>query len=79
MRGTLGLVGLLLALAIVGVLVKQQLRSTALPAPVLGASAAASGVPSSTVREQATQTQTQYKQALESALQQPRSLPDDAK
>ena len=78
MRGVLGMVGLVVALAIVGVLVKKQLASTQALVPSLEVPGAAP-VPASTgtVREQSQQVQQQYKQALESALQQPRSLPDD--
>ena len=78
MRGVLGMVGLVVALAIVGVLVKKQLASTQARGPSLQVPGAAP-VPASTgtVREQSQQVQQQYKQALESALQQPRPLPDD--
>ena len=67
-----------LALAIVGVLVKKQLASTQALVPSLEVPGAAP-VPASTgtVREQSQQVQQQYKQALESALQQARPMPDD--
>jgi len=80
MKGLFGLVGLLVALAIVGLVVKKQLAATQQSVPVLavpmpaGADGAAS-VP--TVREQSQQIQQQYKQAVEGAMQQPRPMPED--
>ena len=70
MRFGFGVVGLLVALAIVGVLAKKQISATkvAVPAsvaaPVHGASAPQN------VREQSQQLQEQFKQQLDSALQQ---------
>ena len=78
MRGVLGMVGLVVALAIVGVLAKKQLASTQAVVPSLQVPGAAPvPAPTGSVREQSQQVQQQYKQALESALQQPRPLPDD--
>ena len=78
MRGVFGMVGLVVALAIVGVLAKKQLVSTQAVVPSLQVPGAAPvPAPTGTVREQSQQVQQQYKQALESALQQPRPLPDD--
>ena len=78
MRGVFGMVGLVVALAIVGVLAKKQLVSTQAVVPSLQVPGAAPVLaPTGSVREQSQQVQQQYKQALESALQQPRSLPDD--
>ena len=78
MRGVFGMVGLVVALAIVGVLAKKQLASTQAVVPSLQVPGAAPvPAPTGTVREQSQQVQQQYKQALESALQQPRPLPDD--
>ena len=70
-----GLVGLLLALVIVGLLVKKQFTGIAAPAlpAVPGAAAAA---PAGTVRDQSQQIQQQVKQALDAAMQQ-RPVPDD--
>jgi hypothetical protein len=82
MRGLFGLVGLLLSLAIVGVLVKQQLSSTQRIAPTLqlpqaaveqGAASAATG----SVREQSQQVQQQVQKAVEAAMQPARAEPDD--
>jgi hypothetical protein len=75
-----GLVGLLLTVAIVGLLLKQQLGSTRQSVPGLqiatpqGVEPAASA-PAGTVREQSQQVQQQYQKALESAMQ-PRPDPD---
>jgi len=79
MKGVFGLVGLLLALAIVGVVVKKQLDSTsqrvpALAPAVLGGAASA---PAATVREQSQQVQQQYKQAVDGLMQQPRPIQDE--
>jgi len=82
MKGIFGLMGLLLCLAIVGALVKKQLASTPqiVPAPQVPAATDPQGsasAPVTTGREQSQQLQQQYKQALEGALQQPRSIPDE--
>ena len=63
----LGLIGLLLALVIVGVLVKKQ----------LGAMAGTPAVDSSAQAPQPQQIQQQFKQSLDAAMQQPRPVPDD--
>lgn len=78
MRIAFGVVGLVVALAIVGVLVKKQLASTHAVVPALQIpGAAAASAPTGTVREQSQQIQQQYKQALEAAMQQPRPMPDE--
>lgn len=82
MKGLFGLVGLLLALAIVGVVVKKQLSSLQQPVPVLaptGQADATTGAtpPPANVREQSQQMQQQFKQAVEGAMQQPRPMPDE--
>lgn len=82
MKGIFGLVGLLVALAVVGVLVKKQLGATSQIVPALqspvpvnpdGAASAVDG----TVKAQSQQIQQQYKQAVEATLQAPRAMPDD--
>lgn len=75
MRMVLGLVSLLVALAIVAVLAKKQLGATrvAVP-PVVGAPATDSSP--QTVRDQSRQIQEQYKQQLDTALQQGRDRLD---
>lgn len=82
MKGLFGLVGLLLSLAIVGVLVKKQLASTqqivpSLELPVPANSDGASTAPTGTVKEQSQQIQQQYKQALDAAMQKSRAEPDE--
>jgi len=71
---SLGLVGLVLALVIVGLLVKKQMSSL-----VPATAPAAPGAPAQNVREQSLQIQQQVRQSVEAAMQQPRPLPDDAK
>jgi len=74
----LGLVGLVLALVIVGLLVKKQLggmASPALPAASGADSAVVAPAPASNPRH----VQEQFKQSLDAAMQQPRALPDEAK
>ena len=68
----LGLIGLVLALAIVGALVKRQMGST------VGASAA-DARPQLSQPEQARQVQQQFKQSLDEAMQQARPIPEDAR
>ena len=75
-----GLLGLVAALVIVGLLVKQQLRTTRVPVPALAAPGASAPAPAGTVREQSRQIQQQYQDALDAAMKaQPRDLPDEAK
>ncbi|MDR2332786.1 MAG: hypothetical protein LBE61_04815 [Burkholderiaceae bacterium] len=73
MRFGLGLVGILVALAVVGVLAKKQLGAArvAVPAP-LSVPSGGEGAPhnSHSVRDQGQQVQEQFRQQLDSALQQ---------
>ena len=87
MRAALGIISLLLALAIVGLLAKKQLSSTRSAVPVLPMQPAADNTPGTpnaapappaTVRAQSQQVQEQYKQAVE-GLMQARPMPDDEK
>lgn len=69
-----GLIGLVLALVIVGLLVKKQLTSTVAPVvSVPGATAAPAPV------SDPRQVQEQFKQSLDAAMHQPRAMPDEAK
>ena len=89
MRGVFGLVGLVVALAIVaialmaGLQATKQLASTRTPVPSLQQPAASSGAgtpaPTGTVREQSQQVQQQVKQQMEGLMQQARPMPDDSK
>lgn len=72
---SLGLIGLVLALLIVGVLVKKQMSSSLAVVPVV---APAPGAPASTVRAQSEQIQQQVREQLEAATQ-ARPMPDDVK
>jgi hypothetical protein len=84
MRAIFGVLSLLLVLAVVGLLVKKQLASTqqTIPALTLPAPAPAGAEPApaklvGTVQEQSQQIQQQYKQAIDSAMQQARPVPDE--
>lgn len=74
MRGIFSLVGLLVVLAIVGLLVKKQM-STQIAVP------AAPGLPTVSAdappQVQSRQAQQQVKQAVEGALQQARPMPEE--
>jgi hypothetical protein len=74
MRGIFSLVGLLVVLAIVGLLVKKQL-STQIAVPAAPGMPAVSADAPPQVRSQ--QAQQQVKQAVEGALQQARPMPDE--
>ena len=82
MRTIFGVIGLLMVLAIVGLIAKSQLTSTRQAIPVLAvpgaaASEGANTTPAANVKEQSQQIQQQYKQALDNAMQQARPVPDD--
>lgn len=70
-----GLVGLVVALAIVGLLVKKQVTGIAAPAAASVQDAGTLSAPASNPR----QVQEQFKQSLDAAMQQPRAMPDEAK
>jgi hypothetical protein len=80
MKAMFGLVGLLLTVAIVGLLLKQQLGTSRQSVPSLqiaspsGSEPAASAA-TATVKEQSQQVQQQYQKALEAAMQ-PRAESD---
>ncbi|HOP88975.1 MAG: hypothetical protein KBE90_10550 [Ottowia sp.] len=71
----MGLLGLVLALVIVGLLVKKQMAATRAPLPSLAPAASAPA----TVRAQSQQVQQQVKEAMDAAMQPQRAMPDDAK
>ena len=82
MRGVFSLVGLLIALALVGLLVKKQLAATqqAIPAlqlPVVQGAASLGSAPPATVKQQSRQIEQQYKQAIEGAMHKSSPVPDD--
>jgi hypothetical protein len=68
MRSMFGVLGLLLVLAVVGLLAKKQLAST---------SALPQTTPGTTVQQQSQQVQQQVKESVEAAMQQARPVPDD--
>jgi hypothetical protein len=84
MRAVFGVVGLVVALAVVGVVVKKQLAAVRTPVPSLPQTAepaapASISPGSGTVRDQSQQIQQQVKQQVEGLLQQARPMPDEEK
>lgn len=81
MRMVFGILGLLITLAIVGLLAKKQLSAVnAIQVPTVSGSAPGGNTATpnaATVQHQAEQVQQQYKAAAEAALQQTRPMPDD--
>lgn len=79
MRLGFGLVGLLLALAIVAVLAKRQMGATraAVPPAVQEQPVPTDGA-APTVRAQGQQVQQQVRQQVEALMQQPRPVPDES-
>jgi hypothetical protein len=72
----IGLIGLVLALAIVGLLVKKQLGHVATPVAPTGMTSP-SGASAGDVRAQSRQIQDQVRQSLDQAMQQRQPVPDD--
>lgn len=81
MRMIFGVLGLLLVVAIIGMLVKKQLGSVneiRLPAAPGRAQETTTSIKTEgTVQQQSQQIQQQFKAAAEAAVQQARSMPDD--
>ena len=71
MRAVVSLLGLVIVVAIVGLLAKKQLAAVA-PAPA----SVVAGQPAAATPQQQVQ---QMRQAAEAALQTPRAMPDDVK
>lgn len=71
MRALFGMLGLVVVVALVGLLSKKQLQAAS-PAP-------ANGTPSASAAVAPQQQVEQMRQAAEAALQTPRGLPDDPK
>lgn len=74
MRGLFGVVGLLVTLAIVGVLAKKNLSSVTTVAPPAGMASAPAGA---TVKQQSQLIQQQVQQSVEATVQQARPMPED--
>lgn len=72
MRGFLGICGLLVALAIVGVLMKRQLTAFNSPVPQTSSASASTRPQAPTSPASARQLPQEYRQALEGAMQAPR-------
>ena len=80
MRVVFGVLSLLMALAVAGVVVKNQLAAlsgAAIGVPGSAAVAVPATTPAAAQRPQSAQIQSQVKQSLEAAMQQARPVPDD--
>jgi hypothetical protein len=83
MRAVLGVLSLLIALLVVGVLVKKQLGAMSAPVKLQAQLPADAAValppisPGATPQQQSQQIQQQIRHTLESTLQQARPLPDE--
>lgn len=74
MRAVFGVLGLLLVVAIVGLLARKQLAAIApAGAPATAAAPAAGSAPAGTPKQQARQ----FEQAVQGALQQPRATAEE--
>ena len=74
--GVIGLIGVVVALLIVGLLVRRQVAPAVLPATA-ASGAAAPARPGPTARGQAQQLQQDVRKSVEGAMQQPRPMPED--
>ena len=83
MRAALGIVSLLVVLAVVALLNRQQLKPLETRPNAAASAAAAAAValpaakPGASPQQQSEQIQNQVKQSLEAAMQQTRTLPDE--
>lgn len=80
MRSVFSILGLLLVLAVVGVLAKKQLGGVAgapPQVPVGSGMQLPATTPGASPQQQSQQMQQQIKQSVEATLQQPRPMPDD--
>ena len=77
MRAIFSLVGIVVALALVGLLAKKQLAAR--PAPSALRAAQHSATPAGSVRDQSQQIQQQVRQQVEGLMQQARPEPGDEK
>jgi hypothetical protein len=76
MKALFGIAGLLLVVAIVGLLARKQLTSLQAPATAPAAPGAVATQPAATPQQQVQQ----FKQAVDAGLQQPaRAMPDESK
>jgi multidrug efflux pump subunit AcrB len=73
MRAVFGILGLVVVVAVVGLLAKKQLGSATAPLPAVPGAPAAAGVPAATPQQQVQQ----FEQALQGAMQQARPMPDE--
>ncbi len=78
MLRTFGLIGLVVALAIVAVLAKRQAQAPhAATQPLPAVPGAPASAPAGSVRDQSQQIQQQVRQQMDTLMQQARPMPDD--
>lgn len=80
MRAIFSILGLLIVLAVVGMLAKKQLgalTSSPAKAPAESGVLVPSTAPGANVQQQSQQIQQQIKQSVDAAMQQPRAMPDE--
>jgi multidrug efflux pump subunit AcrB len=80
MRSIFSILGLLIVLAVVGMLAKKQLGSLAGSAPKAPAESGVTlptAAPGASPQQQSQQIQQQIKQSVDAALQQPRPMPEE--
>lgn len=79
MRSIFGFVGLLLVVAIIGLVAKKQLSSVAVIPPIANSAGVAlpTTTPGATVQQQSEQIGQQVKQSVEAAMQQARPVVDE--
>jgi hypothetical protein len=80
MRVIFSIVGLLVVVAVVGMLAKKQLHSVAEIHPIpqdSSTSPVPTTTPSATVQQQSLQIQQQVRKSVEDSLQQTRAVPDE--
>jgi type IV secretory pathway TrbF-like protein len=80
MRALFGVLGLLIVVAVVGMLVKKQLTGVApisVTPQVAGQAVTPASVPPGNAQQQSQQIQQQVRQSLEASMQQARPVPED--
>jgi hypothetical protein len=80
MRAIFSVLGLLVVVAVIGMLAKKQLQSVSSLQPIPSANSSTAlpaTPPDATVQQQSLEIQQRVKKSVEEALQQPRIVPDE--